>query len=210
MRGFKRFWWPVLFFLLGAAIKVIDLIGEAQTVSDFPILKILVNPAFSTLLLFAGICGGSLVYYDLLLKKEPSGFAGVPGKNKKRYRNQAIAGAVVVILLLVVCPLVYRHYKSSKAVKEQPVAIFPPANSNPLPTNPKPTPALVKKKTHRAESHPAPTEPNACFGSEDNVNVTIENNSCSGTNPTMFVFKRNKNLTARGNTANITEPKQPK
>lgn len=50
------------------------------------------------------------MYYDIRIRKGPTGFAAIPS-NKKKYRSQAICGAAIAITVFVGCPLVYGYYR---------------------------------------------------------------------------------------------------
>lgn len=102
-------WVAAALLILGLLRRIVDVIGEAQTVNSLPIVNWVMSPAFSFSVFVGGVLCIAWLSYETKLKKEPAGFAGAPG-NKKRYRNRAIAGAVIAIVLFVGCPLVYGHY----------------------------------------------------------------------------------------------------
>ena len=111
-----RRWWKAVAGLVLAALGYlrgfIDLVGEAQTVSDLPVLKWFVHPLFSLAAIGGACVFAAWVYYDLRLKRGQAGFVGTPG-SKRRYRNQAIIGAALALTTLVVAPLLYGHYRRS-------------------------------------------------------------------------------------------------
>ncbi len=100
----------VLFLLLGNIKWIVDTIGEVQTVSELPIIKYILYPAFSPVAFSIAILFIGWAYYDIRWRKEQAGFAAIP-ENKRRYRNQAIIGASIVLVLFVVAPLGYGYYR---------------------------------------------------------------------------------------------------
>jgi hypothetical protein len=110
MRRFARLLWVLILLILGALRQIIDVIGEAQTVASLPVLKWVISPWFSFAFFTMAVLVMARSYYVERIRKEPAGFAAVPYA-KNEYRNQAIVGAGVVILLFVLAPIVYGHYR---------------------------------------------------------------------------------------------------
>jgi hypothetical protein len=156
-----RKWWKsaVAIFLtvLGPVRWIVDTIGRAQTVSDLPFVKYLLHPYFPPMAFTAAVLFGAWAYYDLRMKKEHAGFIGTP-ENKNRYRKQAISGAVVVLAVIVVAPLIYgRFHRTSKTF----VASAIPAQSaknqtqNIDPSSPAATPSQPLPPKTTAQGNPA-------------------------------------------------------
>jgi hypothetical protein len=115
-----RKWWKVvggvLFVLLGVIRGIVDAIGEVQTASDLPVLKWVMGRYFPLAAFAAATLLGSWAYYDYRIKKEPAGFVGTP-ENKRRFRTQAIVGALAVLAVCVFTPLIYSHYRHAASAE---------------------------------------------------------------------------------------------
>jgi hypothetical protein len=130
MRKWWKFVGATLLGLLAAVRGIVDAIGELQTVNDLPIAKWLIHPYFSLAAFTGATVLSAFFYFDYRVRKEQAGFVGNP-RNRNRYRRQAITGASLLILLLVISPLIYGHYRRGvTAGVKQPGQRTPPAQEN--------------------------------------------------------------------------------
>lgn len=110
-----RRWWKaiaaVLFLLLGWLRGLIEVIGDAQTVSDLPIyLKWLISPYVSLSAIGAGAVFIGWLYYDHKIRRGSAGFLSDP-QDRKGYLIKATIAVACVMVVFIGIPIAIGHWK---------------------------------------------------------------------------------------------------